>query len=62
MSVGNGSNQVWASFPIRYATRRENLAASNSAAPPLITDNPAARPSSKGGRAPVPSGFRVLAD
>jgi len=57
MTVGNASNQIWSSFPIRYATRRENLAASNSAAPPPITDNPAARPSSNGGRAPAPSGF-----
>jgi hypothetical protein len=45
MTVGNAGNQVWASFPIRYATRRENLAASNSAAPAPITDNNAAQPS-----------------
>jgi len=55
MTVGNARTTVWASFPIKYATRRENLAAAESAAPAPVTGNPSATPS-KSSR-PNPSGF-----
>jgi hypothetical protein len=56
MQLGNSGNpypnDVWASFPIRYATRRENLSSSATAIPPLRTQK-----APEGQRPATPSGF-----
>lgn len=46
-------NEVWASFPIRYATRRENLSTAATAIPPLRQQ----KPPPQGQRPSTPSGF-----
>jgi len=52
MTLGSSANQVWPSFPIRYATRRENLTA--GATPTTMPPPP---PLENGRRNPTPSGF-----
>jgi hypothetical protein len=52
MQLGSSTNNVWASFPIRYATRRENLSGSATAIPPLKI-----QPAPQGQHPTAPSGF-----
>jgi hypothetical protein len=56
MTLGNSGNpypnDTWASFPIRYATRRENLSVSSTAIPPLKVEQ-----APQGQRSSTPSGF-----
>lgn len=58
MTIGNSTNTVWSSFPIRYATRRENIAASaGAAAAPVKVTPPPASNSNQNNRRSAPSGF-----
>jgi lipid-A-disaccharide synthase-like uncharacterized protein len=51
----NNRNTVWPSFPIRYASRREQFAAGGLIAPPTVA--PAATPSSRQGSGSGAAGF-----
>lgn len=58
MAIGNSTTTVWSSFPIRYATRRDNIAASGSAAAaPVRVTPPPANSGNQNNQRSAPSGF-----
>ncbi|MBD3672710.1 MAG: CvpA family protein [Planctomycetaceae bacterium] len=57
MSIGNSTTTVWASFPIRYATRRENIAASEGGTTAPVRATPPPANNSQNNRRTAPSGF-----